>query len=364
MRVKIYGAGSVGNHLAHACRCLGWQVAVCDISQVALERMKNEIYPSRYGRWDKSIQLYNKMLAPIGGFDVILIGTPPPSHLRLALEALAEKPRAILVEKPLCKPNLEGADEFCRAIRDSETRLFVGYNHVVGKATRKAEELLKAIGEVQTLDVEFRECWAGIFDAHPWLTGPSDSYLGFWEFGGGASGEYSHAVNLWQHFAHIMDAGRVVEVDAMLNYIRDDEAEYDDLCLLHLQTERGLVGCVAQDLVTTPPRKRAKIQGTLGAVEWMNGYNLGGDVVLSLRPGVTDELHFIPKERPDDFIEELRHVEGQLTDSAESSGISLGRGLDTMLVLAAAHRSEREECRIRIDYSKGYTLGALCSLRA
>ena len=56
-RVKIYGAGSIGNHLAHACRQLGWDVVVCDVSQSALERMKSEIYPARYGAWDAAIQL-------------------------------------------------------------------------------------------------------------------------------------------------------------------------------------------------------------------------------------------------------------------------------------------------------------------
>ena len=172
--------------------------------------------------------------------------------------------------------------------RASTTKVFVGYDHVVGRAARKVEDLIKTgvivIGEVKTIDVEFREHWGGIFKAHPWLRGPEDSYLGFWHLGGGASGEHSHAANLWQHFAHVVGVGRVVEVDAMLTYVTEGKAKYDSLCLLNLRTEGGLMGRVVQDVVTTPPRKRARIQGTLGAVEWVNGYNPEGDAVLCLRP--------------------------------------------------------------------------------
>ena len=55
--VKIYGAGSIGNHLSYACRNKDWDVTVCDIDESALSRMKNYIYPDRYGKWDNEIVL-------------------------------------------------------------------------------------------------------------------------------------------------------------------------------------------------------------------------------------------------------------------------------------------------------------------
>ena len=45
MKVKIYGAGSIGNHLANASRQMGWSVDICDVDRSALKRTKNEIYP-------------------------------------------------------------------------------------------------------------------------------------------------------------------------------------------------------------------------------------------------------------------------------------------------------------------------------
>jgi predicted dehydrogenase len=325
--------------------------------------MKHSLYPGRYGKWDDAITLCLNQDAPQGEFDLICIGTPPDVHLDLALQALKEAPRALLIEKPLCPPSLQYAQEVFQAAKDSAVQVFVGYDHVVGLATKRVEELWAsgAIGEVETIDVEFREHWAGIFAAHPWLKGPADSYLGFWERGGGASGEHSHAMNLWQHFAHVTNMGRVVEISATMKYIKKEGAHYDSLCLVDLRTEQGLVGRVAQDVVTIPSRKWARIQGTAGALEWIAGYSPEGDAVILRRPGKPDDLHLIRKTRPDDFIHELQEVESSVSKQNKLSPIRLERGLDTMLLVTAAHQSEREKCRVRIEYGQGYSPRALAS---
>jgi predicted dehydrogenase len=238
--------------------------------------------------------------------------------------------------------------------------VFVGYDHVVGQAAQKLAELISdgAIGDVLTLDVEFREHWGGIFKAHPWLTGPSDSYLGYWRRGGGASGEHSHALNLWQFLARHIGAGRVTEVDAMLRYVKDGAADYDSLCCLNLTTESGFAGRVVQDVVTHPVRKVAVVQGTGGTLQWVNGYEAGVDAVL-YASSTKEEVWRFPKTRPDDFIAELRHIQAVTAGALQTSPISLESGLDTMLVIAAAHLSEQEKQRVSIDYGAGYRPSAL-----
>lgn len=357
-RIKIFGAGSIGNHLANASRKLGWEVVVCDVQQSALDRMKNEIYPGRYGAWDDSIQLFTNDSAPRGGFDLIHIGTPPTSHLPLAMQALDENPHAILIEKPLCPPDMKGANELWEKARAGSTRVFVGYDHAVGMAAQKFANAIPNLGEIQTLDVEFREHWGGIFAAHPWLSGPQDSYLGFWEKGGGASGEHSHAIHLWTHFAHLVNAGKVREVNAMLEYKTVNGAQYDSLCLLQVRTENEFTGRIIQDVVTIPTRKWARLQGKENAVEWIANYNAEGDAVINITPGNADEVLLLPKKRPDDFLAELRHIEARLEDG-EKSTLDLENGLDAMLIIAAAHKSEQEKRRVSIDYSRGYSLDAL-----
>ena len=82
--VLIFGSGSIGNHLANASRKLGLSVNVTDISDKALLRMKNKIYPFRYLKWDNKIELINyKKIFKLKKFDLIIIGTPPSSHYDL-----------------------------------------------------------------------------------------------------------------------------------------------------------------------------------------------------------------------------------------------------------------------------------------
>jgi predicted dehydrogenase len=356
MKIKVIGAGSIGNHLSNASRALGWAVDLVDIDAAALERTRTSIYPSRYGKWDDAIGLYTAEQAPHGKYDMIFIGTPPSSHMNLARSAVLERPKAILVEKPLCGPDLAGAQELLDEARAAGVAVFVGYDHVVGKASQLVGGVVAGggLGAVTTIDVEFREFWGGIFAAHPWLAGPWDTYLGFWQQGGGASGEHSHAANLWQHFAHLCKAGRIVEIDAHLDFVRDERVDYDRLCLMTFRTERGVVGRCVQDVVTQPPRKWARIQGEAGHVEWWCGKEPGVDVVMGALPGKVTFENKVTKTRPDDFIEELRHITAALASDPASSPISLERGLDTMLVVAAAHKSNTLGRRIRIDYSKGY----------
>ncbi|NJO53451.1 MAG: Gfo/Idh/MocA family oxidoreductase [Bacteroidales bacterium] len=361
MKVKVLGSGSIGNHLANAARRMGWSVDIVDTDVAALERTRTSIYPGRYGAWDEAIGLHTADKAPVGGFDLIFIGTPPDSHMTLARAAVAEKPKAVLVEKPLCGPDLAGAQELADEAAAAGVAVFVGYDHVVGRAARIAADLLaeRRIGELVTLDVEFREYWGGIFAAHPWLAGPWESYLGFWKRGGGAAGEHSHAANLWQHFAHAAGAGRVTEVQATLDFVRDDRVDYDRVCLMHLRTETGLVGRCVQDVVTQPPRKWARAQGAEGAVEWWCGREPGLDVVAATLPGKVNSEHRISKTRPDDFVEELKHIAAALAGDPALSPISLARGLDTMLVVAAAHLSSQTGRCVRIDHSKGWRPAAL-----
>ena len=98
--IQIYGAGSIGNHLAHAARYLDFNVEVVDKSIEALKRMEKEIYPSRYDSFDKKIKLktLDKAIKEKKYFDYIFIGTPPDKHLDLAIENLLKKPKAMMMK--------------------------------------------------------------------------------------------------------------------------------------------------------------------------------------------------------------------------------------------------------------------------
>ena len=366
-KVKVYGAGSIGNHLAQASRRMGWSVDICDIDNDALIRTKNEIYPSRYGAWDDQINLYKNESVPIGGYDLVVIGTPPDSHIELARSAVKEGAKAVLVEKPLCTPNLIGAKELLKESKELDCLVFIGYDHAISKSALQMSRFLnnQAMGQLITLDVEFREYWGGIFQAHPWLDGPSDSYLGYWQKGGGACGEHSHAINLFQSFAHEAKIGRVKMVSSCMSYVNDGVLDYDSNCLLHLITENNIIGRVVQDVVTRPTRKWARAQCENGYLEWMCGNKPGIDTVIYGKDETTPQTKEIQKTRPDDFFQELQHISSVLDNNElyNESPIRLERGLETMLVIAAAHLSAQNNCSVEIDYSKGYVQEALSLIK-
>ncbi len=359
--MKIIGAGSIGNHLAHASRQLNWVVDIVDVDRSALERTRNSIYPTRYGQWDTGIGLYDLQSAPVGGYDMIIIGTPPDTHLSIAMKMLEERPRCLMIEKPVCCPDLDGAERFYEESKKLGVAVFVGYDHVVGKASKAISAGLRShnFGAVLTLDVEFREHWGGIFRAHPWLSGPSDSYLGFMERGGGASGEHSHALNLWQHFALEVGAGKICEVAATLDVVKDENVHYDRICAVNLKTESGFVGRCIQDVVTRPSRKFARVQFENGYLEWHSAIDAGEDLVHGIVDETEKIYQRIQKTRPDDFIDELTHIQEMLESNYIVSPISIERGLDTMLVISAVNLSSTINRAVKIDYARGYCREAL-----
>ena len=366
MKVKIYGAGSIGNHLAQASRRMGWSVDICDIDSNALERTKNEIYPSRYGKWDDAIGLYDFDKVPNKVYDFIIIGTPPDSHMELARSAVREGAKIVLVEKPLCTPDLNGAQKLFDEALAANCMVFTGYDHAVSESAVKMSTLLESnkIGRVQTLDVEFREHWGGIFLAHPWLDGPAETYLGYWKKGGGACGEHSHAINLWQTFAQNANIGKIVEVYSNMDYISDKTIEYDSICLLQVRTENGVIGRVVQDVITQPTRKWARAQCSEGYIEWNCGNKSGVDSVVEYSNNGEKSVTEITKTRPDDFFQEMLHIDAVFkSGDNKNSPISLKHGLETMLVISASHLSAQNKCPVMIDYSKGYSKKALSLLK-
>ncbi|MGB9499228.1 MAG: Gfo/Idh/MocA family protein [Dissulfuribacterales bacterium] len=362
-KVVIYGAGSIGNHLAHACRTKGWDVVMCDVDPEALKRTKEDIYPSRYGRWDQEIRLSSPDMVSGESFDVAVIGVPPDMHVRLATEVLEKNPpEVLLIEKPLCTPSLDGVQKLVELQKATGCFVAVGYNHCLTENSKHAARLLaeNKIGKAITISARFREHWGGIFNAHPWLSGPVDSYLGFSDRGGGASGEHSHAINIWQHFARLAGGGRIVKVSATMDMIADGIVKYDRICLINVRTENGLVGDIVQDVVTEPPQKNVRIQGEIGFLEWIVNADDKHDAVR-YKDGLNDVRDkIIPKTRPDDFKGEIDHIEAILNGGDRpGSSISLARGLDTMMVIAAAHISFRHKRSVKIDYDRGYSLDSI-----
>ncbi len=358
--VKIYGAGSIGNHLSYACRNKGWNVTVCDIDESALSRMKNDIYPDRYGKWDNEIVLTHNEQVIDNYYDVVIVGTPPETHIPIALEELESKnpPKILMVEKPLGTPDLKGCQELLDMSKEKDVFVLCGYNHILTENTIESEKLINKgiLGESKSLHVQWTEFWGGIFNVHPWIAGPQDCYLGFTTQGGGAMCEHSHGISMWQHFSYLLGYGRIIEVSATIKEVSD----YDETAILSVKTEKGLVGTILMDVVTNPTVKKVKIQGEYDYIEWE--VTETADFVR-----YSEESLIFNKGRSDDFTGEIDYINNLLVclertyDSGDinHNSLILESGLDVMMVIAAAKLSHNTGMRCIIDYSKGYSLDSI-----
>lgn len=347
MKVKIYGAGSIGNHLAQAARRMGWSVLVVDTDVKALKRMKEDIYPTRYGAWDESIALCESKDEPKGEFDIIMIGTPPHIRMKLAIQALDEKPKILFLEKPLSFPFDPDLKKFLTKYnKQKNTVAVVGYDHSVSKSIERVVELLKKkiIGNPLTLDVEFREHWKGIFKAHPWLSGPADSYLGYWKRGGGASGEHSHALHLWYCLAKASNIGVPKNTQSLFKVEKKGKAEYDSLAAFQFETEKGKTGRVIQDVITQPTRKWARVQGDVGFIEWICNGHPSGDLVRYSGKDEKIQEEIFEKKRPDDFFKEMFHLQDIIDKKVKlsASPLSLENGVAVMHILENAWKKKQK----------------------
>ncbi len=341
-KVKIYGAGSIGNHLSRAFRTINYEVFICDTDKEALVRMKNEIYPSRYGDWDNKINLYLLNEIPKIEYDFVVIGTPPDSHTNLALESISDGNKNILIEKPLSFFGDSKIEILKTKIEETESQVFVGYNHVVSKSIQYLGKLIEdnKLGDVITIDVEFRENWDGIFKAHPWLDGPHESYLGFIKKGGGALSEHSHALNLWQHLALKSKFGQIKEVFPIFKFNRNNGLDYDEIAMISLKTDQNNIGRVIQDVITTPHKKTARIICEDGTIEWVCNFNKNSDRIIINKKTGEQELIDFKKTREQDFLEEVKYINKCIEGNNRTNDISFEKGYMTMKLIDKCFMNE------------------------
>lgn len=352
-RVKVIGAGSIGNHLGHGCRTLGMDVTICDIDRSALERARDVIYPNRYGSWDDAITLATPDELAGEAFDIVIVGTPPATHLKVATAELeTTRPGVILIEKPLAHPSSTDIDTFIAAAEKSSTRVLVGYNQRLKPNTKHFVHLATTLelGALQGLSSNMLESWDGILKAHFWMKSERDSYLAFTDQGGGALLEHSHALNLFLYFADVLGQGRVTDVVGDIEWVSHEDGRYDRDSALSLTLESGLVGTVRQDLHTWPASKEAIATFEKGALVWSMG-DSSDRVEHRSTSGELIEAWDFPKTRPDDFIGELEHLRSVWENPKTKSPIDLPAGVAVMDVILAAFESSSsgtsEPVRIR-----------------
>jgi len=106
-------------------------------------------------------------------------------------------------------------------------------------------------------------------------------------------------------------------------------------------------------VITNPKKKFLEMQFSNGSLKWDNDVTKTTDQITINEYGKEKQVLDISKTRQDEFYHEVMHIQKLLDGSLaiKDSPISLERAVDTMLVLAASHKSAKEKKTIQVEYS-------------
>jgi|688.fasta_scaffold12516_5 hypothetical protein len=308
-KILIFGAGSIGNHMSFAARKLGFKVFVTDIDSKALNRMKNNIYPKRYGKWDKSItqldyKSLNKKREEI--FNIIVIGTPPKTHndiLKFCINNL--KYKKILIEKPLYVYN----QKFDTNLIKKSKNIFCGYNHSVSKSFQFFLKKIKIHKKkINLVDVKWKEGWSGIIKAHYWLKDEFQSYLGNIKIGGGSLHEHSHGIHLLIIILETLKLDIVkFKIFKKIFFKKKFKKKYDNFCNI-IGSNKTKIFKYETDLLTFPHKKEISVIGKNISITWSCSHIKNKDMVEIINKNKIYKKEF-NKTRSSEFENELIFIQ-------------------------------------------------------
>ena len=335
-KVLIFGSGSIGNHFANALsRMKTDEINVTDISDSALQRMKYKIYPERYGMWNKKINLisYKSALNLKDSFDLVIIGTPPDTHL--SLFKIIEKKinyKKILIEKPLVPFNTD----FKKIYKNNKNSIFCGYNHSVSNSFSDLINKFKKINinDLQLIKVNWSEGFNGILNAHFWLKDEFDSYLGNYKRGGGALHEHSHCLHL--AVCIIKQKFKITDFKIKFNKIikQKNNFKYDSYAQV-IFIKKNLKIIVETDLLNNfETNKSIEIFSKSKDLYWSCSYSKDFDIVISqFKNNKKSKIKKFKKDRTFEFVNELIHIKKINYIKYEKSFLSESYIKDTMKII-------------------------------
>lgn len=333
-KVLIFGSGSIGNHMTNACISLGWKVYITDKDPKALIRMKKEIYPSRYKKWNSKITQieYNDIYSSKDKFDLIIIGTPPETHYKIFSECEKNfKFSKILIEKPIS--NFDDKKIYRLGNYKKNFRIFCGYNHTVNPSLTYFFKILKSNKKnIQSVNINWREGWNGILGAHPWLKNEFDSYLGNYKKGGGSIQEHSHGIHALVCILNILKIKKYDLLDKSIFFKKKGNKQYDYFANMFLES-KNIFFKYETDLITFPPEKNIYIKLKNGYLRWICNFKKGLDAVDFTIEGKSD-LKIFKKNRSSEFINELIHID-QIDSKKKyiKSRLNIYNALDTFKII-------------------------------
>ena len=330
-KVLIFGAGSIGTHHANAARQLNCEVTICDINNSKFDYMRENLYPSRYNKWDNAIKfrLLKDIFKNKVKYDLIVIGIPPSKHLDLLKKCcLYLNFKKILIEKPLCVYSQKY--DFIKNLACKD-KLYCGFNHSVSKSiTFFLDKIRKnVIGEIKSIEINWKEDFNLILKAHPWIKNLNDCYLSNISDGGGGAHEYSHAIHMALVLKNFIFK-KPLSMTYDLTYKKLNKKQYDSETIISFYNKLQRLNLTINTL-SNPCQKNIKITGSKGKLYWNRKIEKGYESVCIKKQSINEYKFDIT--RPDDFITQMRYLLSEKKSNSNLFNIKIESAIEVMDIL-------------------------------
>lgn len=330
--VLIFGAGSIGNHMSYAARKLRLNVFVTDIKDQSLFLMKKVIYKKRYGIWDNKIKIikYKDVFNLKNNFDLIIIGTPPKSHIKVFLKIKKKlKYKKILIEKPLTNFN-NNLNYFIKNKNSIKNTVFIGYNHSISKSFLFFLKLIKIIKkkEINEIDVQWKENFTKIMNAHFWIKKLNKTYISKTSVGGGALHEHSHGLHLLILVMKIFKI-KINKLNKIILY--NKKFKYDKLVNINC-FEKNILINYNTNLISNNVKKEITISGLNIIISWINNFEKNYDAVIFRKRNV-NKIYKFKKTRSSEFQNEIEYLLKVKRDQISKSNLNIYHGIEVMKLI-------------------------------
>ncbi len=338
-KILIFGSGSIGTHHANAAVSLNYNVFITDKEENQLINMRENIYPSRYKKWNEQIKClpYKSVFNLRDTFDLIIIGVPPNNHLKLLKTCIKNlKFKKVLVEKPLCV----FSDDYNFLLKkDLKNKVFCGYNHSISKSyeffLKNLKKLVKEKNYKLTVDIHWKESFDLVLKAHPWIKSISQSYLSNFKKGGGVSHEYSHAIHLFLILKEILFKNKKIKFEKKMKFLKKKRIHYDEFIYFSYFNKFIRLRLFANSKNNPPIKKIVVKNDSIHLLEWTRKLENGKELVKTyLKP--YQEKNFKITRR-DDFINELKLLLDK--DIVKTKYLNLAYAIQVNMLLKSIFKS-------------------------
>ena len=322
VKIGIIGLGWMGSlHYKLLRESLGIDVvAVCDIDESRLEEpKKNRVRVYRD---------YREMLEE-GGFDGVIIATPPKFHKEQAIEAL-KRGFYVLLEKPMAKDLKEAMEIY--NIAKGKNRLMIAFSLRFHELYTKIKEYIdQELGDI----VYQWHIALGRIPSYPWI--------GDREFSGGMLNENGVHVLYYQMWY----AGEVDEVYATSRTLQQGISIEDNIAL-YMKHRNGATSVFIQSWSGGHRWRKWGLVALRGRVT-VEGY-LGGSYTVSRMDGSIVEEKNFDKPIEDMYIAQLKHFIECIENSWRPI-VNEEDGIKIQQIVEAAYLSSRESKPIKLPLS-------------